>query len=110
VKEKERLVESLKDEHRHLSEQLNSLLDLSELKYVLEEGRITLYCRYCGRRGVSMRIPSLEATEEAMEKGLVKKGTCVFCGRWLTYSPWDIAWTIARLVWSTRIPQKLRNP
>jgi DNA repair exonuclease SbcCD ATPase subunit len=111
VKREEELVKSLKDEYTHLSERLSSLLgrilNLSELKRVLEEGRITLYCRNCGRIGVPMILPSLEATEEAIRKGLVIEGRCIFCGRWSSYTPWDISWAIARLTLptSTRIPR-----
>jgi len=111
VKKEEMVVKSLKSNHLHLWEQRSSLQEevsrLSRPSYVLKEGWVILPCWACGIDGVSMKLSGLEATEEAIRKGLRSQGRCIFCGGWSSYIPWDIAWAIARLVLpTTSFPRK----
>jgi hypothetical protein len=60
---------------------------LSKLDTVLEKGKVIIPCKFCGREGVFMDVPTRLVAGDAMTRGLVWNLKCIYCGGWLSRVP-----------------------
>ena len=97
-----RRLSNLQSENKHMLKRVSTLQEnynLPALLALIEDRTITLTCQHCGSYSVRIVLPSLLATEEAMNAKKLARGWCPRCSQWSLFTPWAIVWTIARMAW-----------
>ena len=95
----EREVKKLKSERIGLQSDINRLKNelskITRVKRILFTGGITLPCKFCNSHSVYIKIESIE---ESMRTGMPLACMCMTCGRWPSYSVWEIAWYLTQFM------------
>ena len=94
LKDTERKIETIRNEHRRLFEETTSLqaeaLKLGKLGKVVKLGRVIIPCKVCGMEGVFVKLHTASEYRGIMRSGVALQYKCLYCGQWSMYTPWDI--------------------